>query len=61
MRKRQDLPPRGGRQNLAKKMPDCTRYKGESHPAGDIEARYEEHMAKQRAAASRGPTQVGNV
>ena len=47
---KRDLPPAGGRQDLAKKMPRDTRYKGESHPAYDIKARYEEHMRKQRAA-----------
>jgi hypothetical protein len=52
MRAKQVLPPAGGHQNLSKKMPKDTRYKGESHPAGDLEARYQEHMAKQRAAAA---------
>ena len=34
-------------------MPKDTRYKGEKYPASDIEARYREHMEKQRAAVAR--------
>jgi hypothetical protein len=48
------LPPSGSYASLTKKMPKETRYRGESHPASDIAARYAEHMAKQRAAANAG-------
>jgi hypothetical protein len=46
------LPPSGSYQALSKKMPPDTRYKGESHPASNLEERYEEHMARQRAAGA---------
>jgi hypothetical protein len=51
MGSRQELPPLGGRKNLKKPMPRCTRYVGESFEAWDIRSRYQEHMQKQRAAA----------
>jgi hypothetical protein len=53
-RKLKPLPPSGSYQSLSRKMPKDTRYKGESYPSSNIEARYEEHMAKQRAAAVAG-------
>lgn len=44
--------PAGGRQDLSKKMPADTRYVGDSYPADRkyLRERYDEHMAKQRAA-----------
>ncbi len=47
-------PPCGRDQSLSRKMPRDTLYKGESFPASNIEARYDEHMTKQRAAAAPG-------
>ncbi len=44
-------PPGGREHSPSKKMPKNTRYAGESFPASDIEERYREHMARQRAAA----------
>lgn len=46
------LPRSGSYQALSQKMPPDTRYKGESFPACKLKERYEEHMAKQRAAAA---------
>ena len=53
MRRKENEPPAGGRQNLRKPMPRDTRYKGESCLGGDLKGRYEEHMRKQRVAATR--------
>jgi hypothetical protein len=50
--KRKPLPPAGSYQSLTKKMPPGTVYKGESYPVSNIKARYEEHMARQHAAAA---------
>ncbi len=50
-RKLEPLLPSGSYQSLSRKMPKNTLYKGESYPASNIEARYDEHMQKQRAAA----------
>ena len=47
-------PPCGRDQSLSRKMPKDTLYKGESFPASNIAARYDEHMTKQRAAAAPG-------
>lgn len=47
-------PPCGRDQSLSRKMPQSTRYRGKSFPASNIEARYDEHMTKQRAAAAPG-------
>jgi hypothetical protein len=52
IRRAKPLPPAGSYQSLAKKMPKDTRYKGESYPASNVKARYEEHMATQRAATA---------
>jgi hypothetical protein len=46
-KKKQTKP--GGRQNLRAPMPASTRFVGESFPVSCPEARYQEHMARQRA------------
>jgi hypothetical protein len=53
------LPPSGSYASLSRKMPKDTRYKGESYPSSNPKARYEEHMAKQRAAV-RSREEVGD-
>jgi hypothetical protein len=50
--KAKPLAPSGSYQSLSKKMPADTRYKGESFPAGNLKERYQEQIAKQRAAAT---------
>jgi hypothetical protein len=50
--KAKPLAPSGSYQSLPKKMPKDTRYRGESYPASNIKARYEEHMAKQRGGGN---------
>jgi hypothetical protein len=46
-KKKQTSP--GGRQNLRATMPASTRFVGESFPISCPQARYQEHMARQRA------------
>lgn len=50
--KAKPLAPSGSYASLTKKMPPQTQYKGESFPAGNLKERYEEQIAKQRAAAT---------